>query len=169
MPKEFRATIEEMHKRIGYVANQLLQGVQSSKVYAYLRSEFGLSTRACAIYVSKARKMILREIGSSASDLQMESYLLYRTIATDPNNKARDRIRAQMAIDRLLGLHRQQPDFDKPLPKVVTDDDIPIEQLQSELFGILGSAVQRLRFAEVVSRGEGIQPAAQELRTGVSG
>ena len=47
----------------------------------------------------------------------MESYLLYRSIATNKSAKDRDRIRRPVRIDNLLGLNRQQPEFDKPLPK----------------------------------------------------
>ena len=65
MPKANCVTVEELHRRLVYIANQLIDGWHISVVYRYLRSEFRLSTRLCAIYVAKARELVKREIGTT--------------------------------------------------------------------------------------------------------
>jgi hypothetical protein len=89
----------------------LLQRAHKASIKAALRAYFGgvLSSRSVERYVSRARDIIMSELGRGKAFLRALSLLNYEQIVADPNTSARDRIRALARIDKLMGLEEHGP------------------------------------------------------------
>lgn len=111
---------EEYNRRVAAVAKMLARRHLRSEIHTFLKRLFDpdISERTCAEYVARAR-VLLRDrytgtddpavAGATAEQLRdlhrCSSFALYESILRDGEASNAERLAAQAAIDRLLGLN----------------------------------------------------------------
>jgi len=105
-----RATPEQLQERIAYARELLLKGATKTEIRSAIRKKFGkqLHWSTCDWYSSRARAAMRKETGDGFDDLVSCSYSTYQSIIEDPDTKPLEKIRAQEAMDKLLGLRAPQ-------------------------------------------------------------
>ena len=71
---------------------------------AAIRNEFRVSRRQADRYLHSARILTVEALKKDKDQHVADAYATYKAIVADPNAENRDKIRAQEALDRLLGL-----------------------------------------------------------------
>jgi hypothetical protein len=92
----------------------LAHGIPKGEIKRYLRQHCGIGYRQAERVLSRARGRLREATGQSREDHVADSYAVYRNIVSSASASDRDKIRAQNAIDKLLGLR-------KPVKVAVTD------------------------------------------------
>ncbi len=86
-------------------AGELLQaGNRDGQIRKIISKEYKIPRDTAARYVTRARKIILEEIGLPKEEHQANSYTFYCGIVADDDESTHDRLAAQKRIDKLLGL-----------------------------------------------------------------
>ena len=100
-----RPTQEEFRERVQLVKQLLASGYRRWEIKKHICEKFlGIKVRVVEHYISHARAILLDETGKPKAILRGESYGVYLSAIKAPDCEWRDKIRAQEAIDRLLGL-----------------------------------------------------------------
>ena len=107
-------TREEMDSRLNEIVTRMGKGQTLGQINQWLKAEFGLSTRSCANYLSRARKRILEKTGRTEEDMRVEALAFYEGVRGTETNGMFYRMKAQERIDSLMGL-------EKPKKVAVTD------------------------------------------------
>jgi hypothetical protein len=108
-------TPEQRRGAVAIIEALMAKGRHKHEIFAIFKKGWGraranapLSARSCQVLYSQAQANLRAAVGGSDDDLRAESYNVYRHILRKPGASDRDRILAQNAIDKLLGLPRPQ-------------------------------------------------------------
>lgn len=104
---ESRTSAKE--KRVRWCVNWLRKGWKKYQIKDAVRRFAGeeLSARTIDSYISEAKAQLREDYGGTREEHREDSYLFRREIRDNPENSARDRLKAQDGIDDLLGLKVQ--------------------------------------------------------------
>lgn len=92
-------------ERIRLVTDMLSRGYRKTDIKLLVRRKFEVTSRTVENYLSHARRMLMEELGTSRHEQRAKSLDFYRSILKDTANaNIRERIQAQMRIDKILGL-----------------------------------------------------------------
>ena len=108
-------TPEQRREAVAIIEALMAKGRHKHEIFAIFKKGWGraranapLSARSCQALYSQAQANLRAAVGGSDDDLRAESYNVYRYILRKRHASDRDRILAQNAIDKLLGLPRPQ-------------------------------------------------------------
>jgi len=104
-------TADQRREAVAIIEALMAKGRHKHEIFALFKNGWGraranapLSARSCQALYSQAQANLRAAVGGSDDDLRAESYNVYRYILRKPDASDRDRILAQNAIDKLLGL-----------------------------------------------------------------
>lgn len=103
-PKVIADSGTHVETRVEAVMEMLNKRMRKSEIKRELKKRFNIQFRQAENYLREAKNRLIAIIQSNKDDLRADSYATYLGIIEDPNSNARDKIRAQEAIDSLLGL-----------------------------------------------------------------
>lgn len=142
--KKPKAT-KEQKAEIGRVAEALLaRAITQKEIVAILMKRYGMGERQADRYMSDARAALRAELNKHDDDHRAEAYSFYRQVQRNANAGIRDKMAAQDAIVRLLGLakpievdvhHTHEIDINRELEQIrlnLLKDDRSLE-LMAEL------------------------------------
>jgi hypothetical protein len=163
-------TPEQRREAVAIIEALMAKGRHKHEIFALFKKGWGraranapLSARSCQALYSQAQANLRAAVGGSDDDLRAESYNVYRYILRKPDASDRDRILAQNAIDKLLGLPRPQ----RVAVQVGGRDAEEAEQLalarqrivaDPEASRLACELIERLADAEAEKRGGGPLP-----------
>ena len=108
-------TPDQRREAVAIIEALMAKGRHKHEIFAIFKKGWGraranapLSARSCQALYSQAQANLRAAVGGSDDDLRAESYNVYRYILRKRHASDRDRILAQNAIDKLLGLPRPQ-------------------------------------------------------------
>ena len=94
----------ENQRRVYRAVELLATCKHKHEILDALKTEYGVCRRQAERYLRSARIVSVEAIKGDREALVADAYATYKAIVTDPSAENRDKIRAQEAIDRLLGL-----------------------------------------------------------------
>jgi hypothetical protein len=103
MPTE-QPTDNEKRARIEGVILRMRRGETVGQIRQWLKGEFGVTTRTCDRYLSRARKEISESVGRTEGDLRTEAMAFYEGVRADPTATVWQKLKAQEQLDSLMGL-----------------------------------------------------------------
>ena len=108
-------TADQRREAVAIIEALMAKGRHKHEIFAIFKKGWGraranapLSARSCQALYSQAQANLREAVGGSDDDLRAESYNVYRYILRKRHASDRDRVLAQNAIDKLLGLSRPQ-------------------------------------------------------------
>jgi hypothetical protein len=107
-PRRPRATAMELRERTSFLVSLVENGVSSKRALKdALRKQFGpMSARTCERCLQRLQAA-LREALQEPAELQAaRAIAFYQRVASDVSVEMRDRLRARIQLDRLLGLEK---------------------------------------------------------------
>jgi len=103
MPGEV-PTAAQKRERIDGVILRMRQGQTIGQIRQWLKGQYGVTTRTCDRYLSRARTEISEAIGRTEGDLRAESMAFYEGVRADPTATVWQKLKAQEQLDSLMGL-----------------------------------------------------------------
>lgn len=104
-----KPTHAEVVERIEYTRELLIRALHGGQIKQALRAKYGpLSHATCGRYVSRARHVMVEEMGMSRDEARGQALERYEAVIRDKAADHYDRIRAQERIDKILGLETPQ-------------------------------------------------------------
>jgi hypothetical protein len=82
----------------------LAQGRKPWQVRKLFCKKFKVSPRSAFRYLSRARKLVAKQINIPLVDLKNESLAIYRAVSIDPAASRSERLAARKALDDLMGI-----------------------------------------------------------------
>jgi hypothetical protein len=168
--KRFQLTPDQRRDAVAIVEGLLARGRYTHEIKEVFRHEWGrgnanlpLSPRAVMRLIKEAKANIRAHLGAPDEELRAESYHTYKHILRKPDASDRDRILAQGAIDKLLGLPRPQ----RVAVQIDGRDAEEAERLSLERQRVIADPeaselacrlIERLADAEAEKRGGGRPP-----------
>lgn len=107
-----RSTAAEMERRVLYTVELLARGLRKGDIKRALREKFGahLHAKTCERYISRAFEQLRAGAADDqVDDLRAQALAFYQSVIADPLAKDADRIKAQVALCKLMGLDRPAP------------------------------------------------------------
>ena len=105
----------EARERVELCRKLLASHVSDYDVERTLANTFGLSRRAAQRHLAAARQGMLAAAGRSRLEHRAEAYAFYCSLIAGSELKAADRIKAQVRIEKLLGLDPASPGEGSPI------------------------------------------------------
>ena len=102
--KPVRPTRKEFNQRLDRACELMRVGYRDRQISRMMSGEFRLPVQTCIDYVTRARKVVLEEIGVPKVEHQANAYAFYSGIVADEEEGTFARLAAQKRIDKLLGL-----------------------------------------------------------------
>lgn len=134
-----KATAEEQRQRVRMAMTFLCEGRPKVWIKASFKKLFDVSYRTVERYINRARKQIQREIDTNPAELVARSFGFYMSILADDAVSMRDKLRARLQADLLLGL--QAPHKVARVTKSGDDVYKAVDQLSdAELEKLAGAA-----------------------------
>ena len=99
-----RPTKVQYLARIKLCCDLLSRGYRKFELKGILKRQYGVSFRTCENYLSRARAMLLNEMGITREEARSQSCDLYKSIIKDPASTPREKILAPQRLDKVLGL-----------------------------------------------------------------
>jgi hypothetical protein len=99
-----RTPREEHVRRIEVALLLLSRRLRKGAIKRELHRLFGVSARTAERYLAVARKRLLAESGKTKEEHKRDAYLFYESIVSGPDATLAERMQAQWAICKLLGL-----------------------------------------------------------------
>ena len=98
---------KQIEERVSIVADMLSRGFRDGQVKRRLKAFYGVSTRTAQRDLARARDSLRTALGGTLEDHRATSLDFYRSLlrADSGDVPAAVRVKAQEAIDRLLGLN----------------------------------------------------------------
>ncbi len=106
----------EIALRVEVVRQMLLLRYTKAEIKQSIAAKYGLKQRQTCRYIRWAQTILRAESKQDKADHVAEAYGFYLSITKDTTASARDRLRAQERIDKLLGL-------ESPTKYAQTDSD----------------------------------------------
>jgi len=103
-PTGIKPAAAELTKRIHQVADLLCAGYKSGEIAAAMNAQFKVSARTTESYLSRAKALILEEVGRPKDEHRAESFGYYQKMSHDKEAPASVRLHARELIGDLLGL-----------------------------------------------------------------
>lgn len=122
-------------KILSTVTRMLNAGIYPGDIKRVVSKDNELSPRTIEGYLRRAREAKLAETGKPVEEHRSDSFAFYRSVVADPKATARDKIRAQQSIDRLLGLCQ---------PVKVDSSGVVVELDPDKLSKMTDAEIQRL-------------------------
>lgn len=97
-------TAAEKRERIDGVILRMRKGETVGQIRQWLKGEFGVTTRTCDRYLSRARKEISEAVGRTETDLRTEAMAFYEGVRADQAATVWQKLKAQEQLDSLMGL-----------------------------------------------------------------
>lgn len=101
-----RATQAETDRRIRTVFLLLREGRRKCEIKRLIKRRFKVGPRQAETLLSRARSIFRYQLGKSAEDLRLESFLFYQRILVDPDVSTELKLVARTRLDRLFGLEQ---------------------------------------------------------------
>jgi len=99
-----KPTKKQYIKRIKLCADLLGRGYRKCDIKLILSRQYDIGYRTCENYLSRARAMLLDELGISREEARSRSVDLYRSVMKDETASNRERLLACQRLDKVLGL-----------------------------------------------------------------
>ena len=98
---------KQIEERVSIVADMLSRGFRDGQIKRRLAAFYGVSSRTAQRDLARAREALRTELGGSLEDHRATSLDFYRSLLRSDSDDvpAAVRVKAQEAIDRLLGLN----------------------------------------------------------------
>ena len=109
-----KPTRKEYLARVKLCMDLLGRGYRKTDIKVVVKKQYGVSYRTVENYLSRARAMLLDELGTTREEQRSRSLDLYRSVLKDSTSSARERILAQQRIDKVLGLEDHQIKVQQP-------------------------------------------------------
>lgn len=148
---------EENQMRVAECRAMLESHYHMGDIKRHLVQRFEITRATAERLITAAREEILRELAEQKDWWRAKSLATYAGIIRDPNASHRDRIRAQMAIDQLLGLR-------EPTKVAMTDvsgRDLPPDEARDRLSALAAVIAERVKNADRKQLGAAIPAKTQ--------
>ena len=99
-----RATRQELADRIEKARQLLSERRPKGEVKRELATAYGVTSKMAEIYISRARRELVKETQKSALEHKTDAYGFYLSVVGNVDESTRERLRAQECIDKLLAL-----------------------------------------------------------------
>lgn len=99
-----KVTEEEWEDRVTFTAKLLAKKLYKSDIKRVLYRKYEIGYRQAENIITAAKKLILEETGKTKAEHKVESLAFYENVIRDPQTGTGEKLAAQAAIDRLLGL-----------------------------------------------------------------
>ncbi len=99
-----KSTAEEVVNRIHEVADMICEGYKRGQIAETMNKKYGISARQTGDYASRAKALILQEVGRPKDEHRAESFAYFQNMSHDKDAPANVRLRARELIGNLLGL-----------------------------------------------------------------
>lgn len=96
---------KQIEERVSIVADMLSRGFRDGQIKRRLAAFYGVSTRTAQRDLARARDSLRTALGGTLEDHRATSLDFYRSLLRSDDTPAAVRVKAQEAIDRLLGLN----------------------------------------------------------------
>ena len=103
--KRGRISEDELDARVDATEQLLARGVKKSDIKRAIKAKYGVSARTVENYISRARTKLLARISLDQGEQRAASLAFYQSILAS-SATVNEKIKAQRAIDNLLGLNR---------------------------------------------------------------
>lgn len=103
-----KSTKLEIKQRVEVASVLIGQSKPKHQVIAILKQQYKISTRMAQHYVARARKRLIEKTGKSEEQHFQDAQMFWMSIVEDPRTDLNTKMRAQEALEKLLGLHRPQ-------------------------------------------------------------
>ncbi len=103
-PTGIKPTAEAIQKRINEVADLICEGYKSSEIAEKMHKRYHVASRTTENYLSRAKVLILTEVGRPKDEHRAESFAYFQNMSHDKDAPANVRLRARELIGNLLGL-----------------------------------------------------------------
>ena len=127
-----RSSVAEYHERIEFVRKLLVQRHPKYTIKKLVRLKYGADLSYVSIegYLTRARELLIEVLDEKRRPHRAKALAFYESILNDPKTTARDKIKAQARIDKLLGLESPQRhvvgnDPKRPLPSPILRMVVP--------------------------------------------
>lgn len=116
-------------ERVEFATTLIARRLYSTQMHEAFKRKFGnVSPTEVDRYVERARLKLRERFQRSRPDAILESLATYESVVRDPNASIMERMKAQGAIDKLLGLYevandQQDPDLPDGLIRRPDDND----------------------------------------------
>ena len=152
--KPVRPTRKQFEERTDRAGELLRYGYRDSQIRKMLSGEFGIPRMTSNDYITRARKILLEEIGVPKTEHQANAYAFYSGVVADEEEGTFARLAAQKRIDKLLGLEhalqldlRGQINVDHRHMHLVSmvDLDVVLKELNIDGIKVKRKLLERLR------------------------
>lgn len=107
--KRIRPAKTDVQARVEFVRELIAKRALTSVIKSKFREKFGPADHTTILrYMLRAREAILADASRTRSEMKAESKAFYETFLNDPKVSARDKIRAQERLDKLMGLEERK-------------------------------------------------------------
>jgi hypothetical protein len=103
-PTGIKPSVVELTQRVQQVANLLCDGYKNGEIAEKMHKDFKVSSRTTETYISRAKALILEEVGRPKDEHRAESFGYYQKMSHDKEAPASVRLHARELIGDLLGL-----------------------------------------------------------------
>ena len=156
-PKTNRGTSEENQARVAEARAMLESHYHKGDIKSHLIQRFGIARPTAERLITAAREEILLELRDVKEFARAKSLSVYQRIIRDESTPVRERIKAQIAIDQLLGLR-------EPTKVAMTDvagRDLPPDEARDRLSALAATIAARIESTEKKLLAEAIPSKAQ--------
>ncbi len=151
---------EENQIRVAEARSMLEAHYHKGDIKSHLIQRFGITRPTAERLITAAREEILLELRDVKEWARAKSLSVYQAIIRDETTPVRDRIKAQIAIDQLLGLR-------EPTKVAMTDTagrDLPPDEARERLSSLALTIAERIKTSEKERLGEAIPAKARVIK-----